>query len=216
MGSPYTVIVTATDGAYSNSATFQWTVSRFVLNNPGDQTNYDGDMVSLPIGATDNQGDVLAFSAGVRPAPGLRINGTTGVIGGTVAPTADAGGPYSVTVTATGGGVSSSQTFNWTINNPVTIAAVDDQSNAIGDVVSVGISATTATGDSLAFTAADLPDGLSINTTTGLISGAIASTASVATPYDVTVTANDGAISAEHVFPLDGVGPDLDRPRRPG
>ncbi len=41
------------------------------------------------------------------------------------------------------------------------------------------------------FAASGLPSGLSINTTTGLISGTIANNASVTSPYSVTVTATD-------------------------
>jgi len=197
--SPYTVTVSATDGTYSDSQTFQWTVSRFVLNNPGDQTNNDGDVVSLSVAADDNLGDTLAYGAAGLPT-GLSIDGGTGLISGTIAPAADAAGPYSVTVTASGGGSSDSQTFAWTVNNPVSVNPVGDQTNALGDTVSLTVSATTATGDALAYSAAGLPDGLSINATTGVISGTVANTASITTPYDVTVTANDGQIGASTYF----------------
>jgi hypothetical protein len=115
VGSPYSVTVSATDGTYSDSQTFNWTVSRLLVASPGDQTNYDGDMVSLQVAATDNMGDTLAYTATGLPS-GLSINGGTGLISGTIAPTADADGPY--TVTATGGGASASQTFTWNVNNP--------------------------------------------------------------------------------------------------
>ena len=199
MSSPYAVTVSATDGTYSDSQAFQWTVSRLLVNTPGDQTNYDGDVVSLPITTSDNLGDVLAFGATGLPS-GLSINSASGVISGTVAPTADSGGPYTVTVTASGGGASDSQTFTWTVNNPISIATVDDQVNVVGDVVALPISATTATGDPLTFSAAGLPPGLTIAASTGVVSGDIASTADVADPYDVTLTVNDGGISASQSF----------------
>ena len=169
------------------------------MTNPGDQTNYDGDVVSLAISADDNLGDTLAYSAAGLPT-GLSINAGTGLISGTIDPAADANGPYAVTVTATGGGSTESQAFAWTVNNPISIDGVFDQTNALGDTVLLPVPATTATGDTLAYSAADLPDGLSISSTTGLISGTVASTASFTTPYDVTVTAADGAINASTSF----------------
>jgi Putative Ig domain len=197
--SPYNVTVTATDGTYSDSQTFHWTVSRLTLSNPGDQTNYDGQVVSLPLSAADNLGDVLTYSATGLPT-GLSIDGGTGVISGTVAPTADANGPYAVTVTVTGGGASASQTFTWTVNNPVSVSPLFDQTDALGGVVSVAVAATTTTGDTLTYSATGLPPGVTINSSTGLISGTITNLASITTPYDVTVTVNDGAISANAYF----------------
>ena len=197
--SPYTVTLTATDGTYSNSATFQWTVSRLTLVNPGDQTNNDGDPVDLPISVTDNLGDAVTFGAAGLPG-GLSIDAATGTITGTIAPAADAGGPYSVTVMATGGGASASQTFTWNVNNPITIEPVDDQTNALGDAVTLPISATTATGDALTYSVTGLPDGLSINANSGVISGTISSMADTTAPYNVTVTVNDGSISASEYF----------------
>ncbi len=199
LNSPYTVTVSATDGTYSDSQTFNWTVTRLLVTNPGDQTNNDGDVVSLQIVADDNLGDALSYTATGLP-DGLSINASTGLISGTIAPAADADGPYVTTVTATGGGASNSQTFNWTVNNPIAISPPLDQSNALGDVVSVPVSATTATGDTLTYSATSLPPGVSINSSTGLISGTIANTASITTPYEVTVTVNDGAISASSSF----------------
>jgi hypothetical protein len=198
-GVPYTVALTASDGAHTASQTFHWTVNHILVANPGDQTNNDGDVVSLQVGVTDSFGDPLAYSATSLPS-GLSINGGTGVISGTIAPTADLGGPYSVTVTASGGGYSNSQTFTWHVINPVSVTSVEDQINALGDAITLPISATTATGDTLAYNAAGLPPGVSINSSTGVISGMITNMASITTPYDVTVTVSDGAVSASENF----------------
>ena len=48
--------------------------------------------------------------------------------------------------------------------------------------------------------ASGLPDGLSIDSSSGLISGTIANTASLTTPYSVTVTATDGSHPASTAF----------------
>ena len=87
MGSPYGVTVTATDGPYSDSQTFNWTVTHLLVNNPGDQTNYDGDNVALQVTATDNLGETVSYSAGGLP-PGLHINPGTGMISGLIDATA--------------------------------------------------------------------------------------------------------------------------------
>ena len=54
---------------------------------------------------------------------------------------------YLVTILASDGTYSASQSFNWTINSPVTITAPDSQSNSEGDTVSLTISATVVTRD---------------------------------------------------------------------
>ena len=72
--------------------TFPWTVSHLLVADPGDQTNYDGDVVSLQITATDNAQETVAFSAAGLP-PGLGINSATGLISGSISDNADQGGP---------------------------------------------------------------------------------------------------------------------------
>lgn len=86
------------------------------LAGPSAQSNYDGDTVSLPLTASDALGNPLSFSATNLPA-GLSIDGSTGIISGAIASNADAGGPYTVTVSATdiATGVSASQSFSWTV-----------------------------------------------------------------------------------------------------
>jgi hypothetical protein len=58
--SPYTVTVTANDGhSHTASQTFTWTVTMHVsLTNPGDQSNLDGDVVSLAITASDADNEI--------------------------------------------------------------------------------------------------------------------------------------------------------------
>jgi PKD repeat protein len=53
-----------------------------VVENPGNQYNYEGDLISLPIVANDG-GGTLSYSATGLP-PTLTIDPVTGIIGGTV------------------------------------------------------------------------------------------------------------------------------------
>ena len=58
---------------------------------------------------------------------GWRSTLNTGIISGTVDPSASAGGPYDVTITATDpSGASVTQTFAWNVTNPPPIAENDD------------------------------------------------------------------------------------------
>ncbi|GGJ17957.1 putative Ig domain-containing protein [Streptomyces brasiliensis] len=71
--------------------------------------------------------------------------------------------------------------------NTVTVTNPGSQSTATGGSVSLQIHASDSAGASLTYSASGLPTGLSINSSTGLISG----TASTAGTYNVTVSATD-------------------------
>jgi photosystem II stability/assembly factor-like uncharacterized protein len=83
-----------------------------VLPAVADQSHREGEVVSLPVSATDADGDTLAYSATDLP-PGLAIDPASGVIGGTLA--ANSRGVYSVVVTVTDGASTVSATFEWTV-----------------------------------------------------------------------------------------------------
>src|SRR5262249_60087079 len=75
-----------------------------------------GDAVSQALSAGDALGSTLSYSATGLPG-GLSVNSSTGVISGTVALGADANSPYTVTVTASNGTASASQTFAWAVSH---------------------------------------------------------------------------------------------------
>ena len=159
------------------------------VTNPGNQTGTVGTAASLQIQATDSaSGQTLTYSATGLPA-GLSINSSTGLISGT--PTT--AGTNSVTVTAKDTtGATGSASFTWTINsttgNTITVTNPGNQTSTVGTAVSLQIKATdSASGQTLTYSATGLPAGLSINSTTGLISG----TPTTASTYSMTVTAKD-------------------------
>ncbi|MCA9925433.1 MAG: putative Ig domain-containing protein, partial [Anaerolineales bacterium] len=84
------------------------------VTNPGSQTNYVGDTVSLTIAATDADGDTLTYSATGLPS-GLSINTNTGEISGTLPQGSQ--GVYSVSVNVYDGQDSTSVFFIWTVLN---------------------------------------------------------------------------------------------------
>jgi large repetitive protein len=121
-GSPYAVTVTVTDGTTSVDVLFNWTVDRVniapELTQPADRSDLEGDSVTLPILATDVDGDVLEYSALGLP-PGLSIDPDIGVITGDIEDGATAGSPYTVTITVTEVGTPevlfAEVTFTWIV-----------------------------------------------------------------------------------------------------
>ena len=85
------------------------------VTSPGNQGSVENDAITLPIVASDADGDVLTYSASGLP-PGLGIDPSTGVISGTISGTASSGSPYAVTVTAKDPSLASgSASFSWTV-----------------------------------------------------------------------------------------------------
>jgi hypothetical protein len=169
--------------------------SPVTLTQPADQTNSEGDTVSLALSATGS--GTLSYSAVGLPA-GLKINSSTGAITGTVALDTAANGPYSVTVVVGNGTSSASQTFTWTVNSPITLTLPVGQTNTEGDSVSLALSASG--GGTLQYSAVGLPTGLKINPSTGVITGTVAAGASTTGPYKVTVTVGDGTYNTNQSF----------------
>src|SRR5262249_6679000 len=161
--------VSASDGIATGSQSFTWTVAHITIVNPGNQSNAVGDAVWLPINATDNDGGPLSYSATGLPT-GLSINSTTGEISGTIATGAQTGSPYTVTLTATHGTANASTSFTWTVAQ-VLLVNPGNQSSAVGDDVLLPINATDNDGGPLTYSAAALPTGLTINSSTGDIKG---------------------------------------------
>ena len=159
------------------------------VTNPGNQTSTQGKAITpLTIKATDSDTtQTLTFSASGLPA-GLAINSSTGTISGT--PTATGTSNPTVTVTDTTG-AHGAASFMWTVTaapNTITVSNPGNQSTRVKTHVSLTIHATdSASGQTLTFNAKGLPRGLSINSSTGIISGA-PTTVGV---YAVVVTVTD-------------------------
>jgi len=198
-----TFSLSVSDGAASASDTVNITVNppaptnnAPVLAAIGNQSSDVGATVSLTTGASDADGDSLTFSASGLPS-GLAIDSSTGAITGTLSASANT---YSVTVSVTDGTDSDSETFNWTVvqpNRAPVMGAIGNQTDDENATVSLSTGATDADGDTLTYTASGLPGGLSINSSTGQITGTISGSAGT---YSVTVTASDGSLSDSESF----------------
>ncbi|NNC80353.1 MAG: CSLREA domain-containing protein, partial [Acidimicrobiales bacterium] len=206
-GGVWPVIFTVTDvGGLTDTHGANFTVSKTnsqpLLTNPGNQSNDEDDIVSLPIVASDpDSEDTLTYSATGLP-DGLTIDPISGLISGTL--TFDSAGSHSVTVTVTDDGTpirDRSVVLTWDVNNKnrvVNITYPGDQTNVEGDVINLPVIGVDPDGDTITWSASNLPDGLSIDSVSGVISGTL--TYDSAGSYSSSVTAFDGTNSSAVFF----------------
>jgi hypothetical protein len=177
------------------------------VTNPGSKTGTVGTAASLQIQTNDTAGGTLSYSATGLPT-GLAISSSTGLISGT--PTA--AGTFSTTITATDStGPSGSATFTWTINpatgNTVTVTNPGNKTGTVGTATSLQIHASdSASGQALTYSATGLPTGLTINSSTGLVSGtpATAGTSTVTVKATDTTNASGSATFTWAISPASG------------
>ncbi len=115
------------------------------ITGPGSQTHATGATVSLPLSASDPEGQPLTWSASGLPA-GLTINATTGVISGS--PTTVAVSTVAVSV-SDGVNPAVSTSFTWTINGNLTANITNRGPVAAGS--SVSFSSNGAGGNGLQY-----------------------------------------------------------------
>src|SRR6202044_1778237 len=111
----------------------------------------------------------LTYSAVGLP-PGISIDSSTGLISGTVGAGAAESGPFTPVVIVTNGTLANSQSFNWNVNPLVNITSIADQSSVEGDTVSLHVTASES-GATFTYSATGLPAGVTIGSSTGLITG---------------------------------------------
>jgi hypothetical protein len=169
----------------------------FWLTNPGNQSSETGQSVVLPLMA---QGATVVYSAEALPA-GLAVDALSGLVSGTITASVPFATVQTVTARAVdaAGHVSSVQ-FDWTIrtNHPPIVTSPGNQSTLSGGRVALPISADEPDGQSLLFSAVNLPPGLAIEPATGLISGTISAAASGL--FNTSVVASDGRLAAGVAF----------------
>ena len=157
-----------------------------------DQLSDDGASVSVDIkSAFNGNPNTFALTSGALP-DGLSLNGITGLITGTVNPSASEASPYSAEISASDGGTPVPDAFTWTVTNIAPLAVADK--NGINEA------GTTITGNVLANDADGAPD------TDALIVGAInGGTVGAATAgtYGSLVLNSDGS----YTYTIDNLNP---------
>ena len=149
----------------------------------------------------------LEVRTGDVATPDGSWSGWTSVANGGAIPGIDPFAQYRATFATTDPGRSAvleEVTLSYTDGEPIpnrapAVTDPGDQTDTVGDIVSLAISATDPDGDSLTFSATGLPNGLTINPSTGLISGE----PTTAGQFSVTVIADDGELTGNAQLRLD-------------
>jgi len=182
----YALTAKATDnsGASTTSASVNVVVTALpVITSATSVSGEVGVVFSYQITATN---DPTSFSATGLPS-GLSIDTTTGAISGTPA----SNGTSSVTIGATNAGGTGTATLNLTVNSatPV-ITSATSASGQVGVTFSYQI---TASNDPTSYSALGLPEGLAVDTLTGVISGTPATTGTSSVTIGATNVSGTGS-----------------------
>jgi Tfp pilus assembly protein PilV len=167
------VKITDTYGAHANSTTFSWVVvGAPSITTPANQTTSIGGAVSAftPGSSCPASPCSFAVAAGSLPA-GLSLNASTGTISGTVSSSATTQSGLKLKITDTFGSSTTTSAFTWTILAAPTIS-MSSPTTSVGGTANVAPTATCAGGGCVyALAAGTLPAGLSLNASTGAITG---------------------------------------------
>uniref|UniRef100_UPI00190035FE beta strand repeat-containing protein n=1 Tax=Prolixibacter bellariivorans TaxID=314319 RepID=UPI00190035FE len=202
-----TYTVTATNTGGSATAQISITVNDVApsISYSSPQTYTKGTAIAS-LSPTSTGGMVDSYSVSPALPAGLSLNTTTGVISGT--PTAiTATTTYTVTATNTGG--SATAGISITVNDVApSISYATPQTYTKGTVITA-LSPTSTGGAVVSYSVSPaLPAGLSLNTTTGVISGTPTAVAATAT-YTVTATNTGGSATAQISITVNDVAPSI-------
>lgn len=188
----FSIRATTDDGKYYNEASFSGTVYEYpewvdsTLSNIDYNTSYSDSVWADAYPAV-----TYLISSGALPS-GITLNSTTGVVSGL----STASGPYSFTIKAENEIGSVTQSFSGTVQTP---PSWSDQTLGIitqGVSYSDGVSAAGTATIVYSVYSGSLPTGLSLNTSTGAITGTTGSTGS----YSFTIRATNSWGYIEKAF----------------
>ncbi len=176
-------------------------------------TNYPEELLIGAIGVQGRNTDTFT------PGSDYTLIGRTGTNAGgittnvTINPeyrTVSAVGQYNANGTLDSNREWSAAIGTYVIDSGPVITPTPDQTNDEADAVSLQIEASGSLGGALQYSAAGLPDGLSIDSNTGLISGTISGVAAdQSQPFNVDVSVSDGVTTSHDTFTwtVDNVAP---------
>ncbi|WP_013334633.1 CARDB domain-containing protein [Gloeothece verrucosa] len=185
----YNVTFTATDNGDNTgvnaSSTVTVPITVFNTNRPpeivelGNKTLNSGQILEIPISATDADSDPITLTA--KGLPGFEIpsfatfidNGDgTGLL--RLTPTADDGGNYTITLTATdnrnGGPTIQSDTYSFVVsvnapNAPPHLNYIGDQVAVVGELLELLVQGNDRNQENLSFSSVGLPSGATLTPT---------------------------------------------------
>lgn len=157
--------------------------------DPGTQVSTIGSTVSVQLTATGGtEASTMSWQVTSGSLPTGLTLGANGLVTGKPSALTSA---ISVTVTVTDAfGRSATGTVTWAVVNPPTITAYTAQTATVGSSVSLAAPSSTCPNTPCTFALTNAPPGLSINSTTGAISGTPTTTGSYG---GVTVTITDAS-----------------------
>jgi hypothetical protein len=171
---------TLASGTYSDTISFVDSSTQFVQSRPVVLTIIPSPVISSALTATATTSTTFSYQITATNNPtsysasglpsGLTVSTSTGAISGKPTVT----GPYNVTIGATNGGGTGTATLVLTVVPP---PPVINSATTAKTVVNTAFSYTIkGTNTPTSFNATSLPSGLSVNTTSGVISGTTTNT----------------------------------------
>ena len=95
-------------------------------------------------------------------------------------------------ITVSDGTDVTSESFTWNLDSAISLGTINNIQDTAGNSVSVSVSATDSNSLSLTYSASDLPDGVSIDPTSGLITGTIVAGEDDGSTETPIITVSDG------------------------
>jgi hypothetical protein len=186
---PVTLTATDANGCTGTSSTYTIVIGcqTITVNNPSNANGIAGSSFSETFTQTNGIGTIAwSIASGTLPA-GLTLNPATGVVSGTPTQT----GSFPITVTATDANSCSGTSATYTIVIGCQTLTVTNPSNANGTAGSPFSETFTQAGGigtiTWSLASGTLPAGLTLNPSTGVVSGTPTQTGS----FPITVTATD-------------------------
>ncbi len=201
-----TLVATDTTTTIARSVTFNWTVyAPPTVGSPGNRSLTVGQAVSWPVGTTcPNTPCVYTLNNG--PAT-IAISGT-GLITGTITSAAQIFSAVTVTVTDSAGAAVTGASGAWTVNAAPTISNPGDQIIGRGQADTLDVAALVSGGTApLTYSVVNLPSWLTLNASTGLITGTAPGTAGTTTGIVLTVRDSNGFSASSPAFSWIVTGP---------